>query len=90
MSARLEDGWIRVPFSGADLSRVEIAVGESRPEVWKPAFLNTVGDERVAQVRPDGLTNTSRLKVWIRVDGVPVLYGALGDPSTQSTRRRRR
>ena len=87
--ARLEDGWIRVTYDGPELARVDIGVGESEPMGWLPAYLNTVGTERVAQVRPGMFGTASQLKVWLRVDGVPMLIGRLGDEALQRDRRRR-
>lgn len=88
--ARVEDGWVRVPYSGPELARVEIGVGESEPTVWKPAFIHTLGDERVAQVRPVGMI-TERTQVWIKVGGTSTLVGLLGQavPSAPGRRQRR-
>jgi hypothetical protein len=87
--ARLEDGWIRIPYDGPELARVDIGLGDSQPAQWQPAFLHTVGTERVAQVRPTGVGFNDQPKVWLRIDGAPVLIGRLGDQALQRTRRRR-
>jgi hypothetical protein len=87
MSPRLEDGWLRLPYGGPELAQIEIGVGESEPTTWQPAFLNTVGDERVAQVRPVGFSAADQPKVWLRVNGVPVLIGRLGDQALRRDRR---
>jgi hypothetical protein len=87
--ARLEDGWIRVPYAGPELARVEMAVGEIDPGAWQPAFMNTVHGERVVQIRPTGVGLTQTPKVWVRTDGVAVLIGRIGQvPATRPHRRR--
>jgi hypothetical protein len=88
--ARVEDGWIRVPYSGPELGRVEIGLGEQAP-TWVDAFLNTVNGERVAQIRPvAGMVFSQTPNVWLRVDNVPLLIGRLGEgPAIPMGRRRR-
>lgn len=87
-SARLEDGWIRVGYVGPELARVEIGIGDTEPHQWQPAFLNTVGVERVAQVRPTGLGFAQQPQIWMRVNGVPTLIGRLGGEVQRSRRSR--
>ena len=87
-SARLEDGWIRVRYDGPELARVEIGVGDTEPRQWRPAFLNTVGTERVAQVRPTGFGFAQASQIWLRVNGASTLVGRLGDEPRRSRRSR--
>ena len=76
-AARLEDGWIRIPYDGVDLARVEVSVGEA-PLVWVPAFKHTIGNERLVQIRPHHFVLTQTSRVWIRVNGAVVEVGRLG------------
>lgn len=63
-SASIRDGWIVVPYTGHDLATVHIAVGDRND--WQPAFLDWVGDQRVAKIRPP--TSAGRqVSVWLRV-----------------------
>ena len=88
--AILEDGWVKVPYDGPELARVEIALGEVEPGEWRPAFVNTTTKGRFAQVRPTGMGMTQNYKIWMRVDGAPLLIGLLGDaPAVRPQRRRR-
>lgn len=73
---RVKDGWLMVPYTGADLSRVEIATGERDPGPWNPAFLSWDGRERVAMIRPPK-TAARSLKVWLRCDGIGEMVGAV-------------
>ena len=86
--ARVEDGWIRVTYTGPELAQVLIGTGEQEP-LWQEAFINTVGEERVAQVRPTFLSSPNA-KVWLRVDGFSQLIGRLGGTVPAATERRRR
>jgi hypothetical protein len=65
VSARLHDGWLVVPYSGHDLSRVYIAAG-SRPEEWHPAFLDWADGQRVAKIRPPDFTGNP-VAIWLKV-----------------------
>ncbi|SET43719.1 hypothetical protein [Nonomuraea wenchangensis] len=58
-------GWLTVPYSGHDLSRVFIAVGD--PNDWRPAFLDWADGERVAKIRPPAPTGKA-VKVWLKVN----------------------
>jgi len=88
--ALLEGGWIKIPYSGPELARVQIAVGEIEPGEWRSAFINTSGGERFAQVRPMGMGLAQNYKVWLRVDGQVTLIGHLGAEPTRPAGRRRR
>lgn len=76
---RIKDGWIMVPYSGADLSRVEIATGEREPGPWQGAFLSWDGRERVAMIRPPQ-TKARSLKVWLRVNHIGEMVGQVAMP----------
>ena len=90
MSARLEDGWVRVTYDGSDLAVVDIGLGEATPLAWQPAFMHTLSDgERVVQVRPQTLDLLPNPKVWVRVNGVATLIGRIGEVPVQTGRRRR-
>lgn len=74
--ARIKDGWLMVPYSGADLSRVEMATGEREPGPWQSAFLSWDGRERVAMIRPPQ-TRARSLRVWLRVDNIGEMVGSI-------------
>jgi hypothetical protein len=84
-----EDGWVRVPYDGPELGIVEIGIGEDAPVSWKPAFLDTIGSVRYAQVRPFGFLHGMAPRVWIRVNGAETLLGRLGEVATDQRSRRR-
>lgn len=67
MAAELpvRDGWLIVPYTGSDLARVHVAVG-NEPQVWQPAFLDWVEGQRVAKVRARNLPERAQ-RVWLRV-----------------------
>lgn len=46
---RMADGWLIVPYSGPELTVVEIGVAG----LWTPAYLDYDGGQRVAKVRRD-------------------------------------
>jgi hypothetical protein len=87
MMAIQEDGWVRVPYEGPELGVVEMAFGEDEPTTWKPAFINTIGSIRYAQVRPTGVAVGEMPRVWLRTNGVAVLIGRLGDVESRQRRR---
>ncbi len=87
MMAILEDGWIKVPYDGPELGVGEMARGEDEPAVWKPAFIDTVGTVRYAQIRPFGAMAGEQPRVWLRTNGVPLLIGRLGDGESRQRRR---
>lgn len=62
----IRDGWIVTPYSGHDLARVHISVG-NEPVEWLPAFLDFVDGQRVAKVRARGLPERATW-VWLRVN----------------------
>lgn len=65
-----------VPYSGAELSRVEMATGDRQQGAWQSAFLSWDGRQRVAMIRPpDSLGRP--LKVWLRIDGTAELVGSV-------------
>ena len=82
-----EDGWVRVPYDGPELGVVEIGIGEDQPVTWKPAFLDTVGTVRYAQVRPFGVAAGTTPRVWLRTNGAAVLIGRLGEIGSERRRR---
>jgi hypothetical protein len=46
----LIDGWLQVPFTGTDMTVVEVQVGDGE---WVPAFHDYAPDgTRVAKIRP--------------------------------------
>lgn len=72
MTAKIVDGWIVVPYSGRDMSKVFISVGGQ----WFPAFLDWVDGERVAQIRvPE--SSGRHLNVKLMVDDVVTSVGRL-------------
>jgi hypothetical protein len=84
----IEDGWIRVPYDGADLSVVEMALGD-QPTTWQPAFLHTTDWGRVAQIRPPAIA-LDQVRVWLRVNGMAILIGRIGDGAADPVQRSRR
>ena len=66
MNARLHDGWLVVPYGGHDLARVYICAGQRQGD-WRPAFLDRVDGQRVAKIRPAGLSGV--VWVWLKVGG---------------------
>jgi len=89
MRAIYQDGWIRVPYSGPELGVIEIGLGEDFP-AWKPAFLQTVGTDRFAQVRPPDSALTEQPRVWLRINGASTLIGRLVNQDADARPRRRR
>ena len=77
MRAEVRDGWLVVPYSGHDLATVHIAVAQ-RPaeEDWRPAFLDYVGRERVAKIRPPA-SSGRQVAVWLRVGDVVTPAGRI-------------
>lgn len=70
---QIRDGWVEVPYSGDDLSRVEIGVGS--PTAWRPAFLDyDDAGQRVAKVRAAVALPAT---VLLRVDGAETVIGTL-------------
>lgn len=70
MKARVVDGFLVVPYSGHDLSRVALAVTTLREPIeseWTFAFLDYVGGERVAKIPFSGSLSPANL-VWLRVN----------------------
>jgi hypothetical protein len=68
--AFLADGWVCMPYTGSDLSRVEISGGSGE---WVPAYLDWHNGDRVAKVRPHTLASADlqgAISVSLRVDGV--------------------
>lgn len=63
MRASIRDGWVVVPYTGHDLATVHIAVGDRND--WRPAFLDWVDGQRVAQIRPPAVRG--QVGVWLRV-----------------------
>lgn len=63
MTARIDAGWLTIPYSGHDLAKVEIDTGQG----WRPAFLDWYDGARVAKIRPP--RTTGLVKVRIRVNG---------------------
>jgi len=91
MPARLEDGWIRVAYDDAELNVVEMSLGSADvPGPWYPAFLHTVGEERVVQIRPPAAVLPGNAAVWVRINGTAFLVGLLGEVTLPVGRRRRR
>lgn len=76
---RVKDGWLMTSYTGADLSRVEMATGERDHGDWQPAFLSWDGRERVAMIRPPK-TSARSLKVWLRVDNIGEMVGTVRLP----------
>lgn len=66
MEPQLVNGWLKVPYDGPDLCLVEIGVGPG-PQ-WAPAFLDWLGSQRCAQIRPPESTGRAA-DVWLRVSG---------------------
>jgi hypothetical protein len=61
------EGWICVPYEGADLAKVELAVGDAR----EPAYLDWANDQRVAKLRPAHVGYPEgTVTVRLYVDGV--------------------
>lgn len=75
MSARLENGWLMVPYAGADLAPCFIATGTRGPGEWLPAFKSWRGAERVLQVRPPATSGPVR--VWVKISGVVSTAGSV-------------
>lgn len=74
--ARLEQGWLRVPYDGPELTLIEIGVGDG----WYPAFLDwDASGRRVAQIRPPA--GDGDVPVRLRSTGVVTAAGTvrLGD-----------
>lgn len=78
-TARLEHGWVTVPYRGRDLATVHLATVDRRPddEDWRPGFLDhDKAGARVAKVRvPAGVSGA--VQVWLRVDGAVSHIGQL-------------
>jgi hypothetical protein len=70
MAAKLEDGWLRVPYTGPEITLIEIGLSGD----WHPAFLDWAGGQRVAQIRPPaGLAGS--FTVAVRGGGRTVQHG---------------
>lgn len=68
--AKIEHGWVRVPFDGQDIDRCYLAIANPEPteDDWRPAYKAVEGGRRVIQARvPEGLTGTR--VVWSKVNG---------------------
>jgi hypothetical protein len=73
---RVKNGWLMVSYTGAELSRVEMATGDREYGEWKSAFLSWDGRDRVAMIRPPQGTGRA-LKVWLRIDNVAEMVGSV-------------
>ena len=77
-AARIEEGWLRVPYDGPELTLIEIGVGDE----WFHAFLDwDAAGRRVAQIRPPDVDGD--FPVRVRSAGVTVYAGNiwLGGPA---------
>lgn len=73
MTPLIRNGWLIVPYSGPELARVFIAVGD-RADAWRPAYLDWHDGRRVAKVRPPEPTGRARA-VWLRIDDTATRIG---------------
>lgn len=74
MSARLDGGWIVVPYDGPALAPCFIATGTRGPGEWQPAFKAWRGGQRVLQVRPP---SAGPVRVWVKISGVVSAAGSV-------------
>lgn len=59
---QLLDGWLILPFQGAELATIEFKIED---EVF-PAYLDFHGGQRIAKVRPPANWDRSKLvELWI-------------------------
>lgn len=72
MTPRIENGWLVIPYTGSDFSKLYIAVGDR--DNWQPAYLDYSGGQRVAKIRVAESTAQAR-EVWFKVDGVVTSVG---------------
>ena len=73
MTARLDAGWLTVPYGGPALAPCYIAVGGRGPSEWRPAFKAWRGQQRVLQVRPPA--GSGPVRVWVKISGVVTAAG---------------
>lgn len=68
MKATLQGGWIAVPYTGPELTTIEMQVGGT----WYPAFLDFDGQgRRIAMIRPPGPVRDP-LEVRLRAGGAEI------------------
>lgn len=78
----VRDGWLLASFSGDELAPVELGVGGTEPEQWRPAFLDWADGERVAMVRAP--TPGGHVQVWLRTPTSTALVGRITLPEVGS------
>lgn len=73
MTPQFVDGWVVVPYDGADLASCYISFDE---QDWRPAFKDYIDDQRVLKVRPSNL-NEKVATVWVKVSGTIMKAGSV-------------
>jgi hypothetical protein len=73
MTARLDGGWLVVPYAGPALAPCHIATGTRGPGEWQPAFKAVRGGQRVLQVRPPA--SSGPVRVWVKISGAVTAAG---------------
>lgn len=69
MSARIEDGRLKIPFDGADTDRCYIAIGDPDPAEWLPAYKSyRRNGERVLQCAPPTGRRGDLVIVWLKIN----------------------
>jgi hypothetical protein len=66
----VQDGWIVFPYRGPDLATVELGAGHRSPE-FHHAYLDWVGGQRVAKLRPTAFSDIPQgaVTITLRVNG---------------------